>query len=210
MEVLDNLGVGDVVHCKGLNIEVAYITSNDGYAVEFYDSRGEYRNWKPEIDGGRVSLVGKEKANKAKYSMICKNGLREYHDPYTNRFIIPFEDVDYNASKAIIELISNGWALSAYYDGDEKFYTVFNIREDSNGWYPIGVRDSKCLLEEILKPKGYVYAPGTSIKAYMESEGIQKVVDLVLLEGCRSDGRTVCVRCDGKNLDFIVVHNAFE
>ncbi len=54
--------IGDVIACKGYQIKIAKILSQDTYFyqgepiydVEFQDGNGEYHHWKSNLDGGYV------------------------------------------------------------------------------------------------------------------------------------------------------------
>ena len=50
---------GDTIICHGVKATIAKITfqeywEGDGFYTEFTDTNGNYRNWKQEVDGGKV------------------------------------------------------------------------------------------------------------------------------------------------------------
>ena len=69
-EVMKNeLQVGDYIICKGNKVKVAEILAQDFYFcdyspersyidIEFTDSKGKYRHWKSNLDGGTLEYAG--------------------------------------------------------------------------------------------------------------------------------------------------------
>lgn len=58
-EYIFTLEPGDVIVCGDYRAEIKEIDfqeywSGHGFITEFYDTDGVYRNWKQEVDGGKV------------------------------------------------------------------------------------------------------------------------------------------------------------
>jgi len=59
-----DLRVGDIVHVQGITCTIKEIAWQEpwrwrnSYYLEFTDTKGVYRSWKQEFDGGYVELKG--------------------------------------------------------------------------------------------------------------------------------------------------------
>ena len=214
MGIVNKLGIGDKVTTKGNTHEIAWVlsTQNDS-AIEFIDSTGIKINWRPSNDGGMSQMVGAEAVEKVK-DAVHKNyrHMFKFYDPYTGRFIIPFEEVDYSISDCILYMLGHGWALSAYDDCGDKYYTVFSLRDDSSGWCLVNATSITFnILDRILKKKGYKYAPGIKLDYYKNNMEAQELVDYVLIEGYQNQykGISIGVIKEYDSLMFIGVKDAF-
>ena len=100
MVVKRPLAVGDSVKCRGERVTIGKILSQDAYHanlrpgekgisdyydIEFEDSKGNYRHWKSNIDGGIVILNSNAEklsrylsalSNTIEYLMSCNKNLR--------------------------------------------------------------------------------------------------------------------------------------
>ena len=100
MVVKRPLAVGDSVKCRGERVTIGKILSQDAYHanlrpgekgtsdyynIEFEDSKGNYRHWKSNIDGGIVILNSNTEklsrylsalSNTIDYLMYCSRNLR--------------------------------------------------------------------------------------------------------------------------------------
>ena len=100
MVVKRPLAVGDSVKCRGERVTIGKILSQDAYHanlrpgekgtsdyydIEFEDSKGNYRHWKSNIDGGIVILNSNTEklsrylsalSNTIEYLMSCNKNLR--------------------------------------------------------------------------------------------------------------------------------------
>lgn len=214
MGIVNSLGIGDKVTIGGNIHEIAWVlsTHNDS-AIEFMDSAGIKVHWRPSNDGGIAQRVGAETVEKVKDTVhkYCRH-MFKFYDHYTGRFIIPFEEVDYSISDCILYMLGHGWALSAYDDCGEKYYTVFSLRDDSSGWCHVNAMGVTFdILGRILKEKGYRYSPGVKLDYYKNSAEAQELVDYVLIKGYLNQykGISIAVLKEYDSLMFIGVKDAF-
>lgn len=91
------LAVGDVIFLGDGNIDIitniieADYCITDGkktaVRIEYLNTEGVSNRWVSDVDGGTVKLFDEECLKNLKSNI---NTLGEYYDPYTGRFIIPF------------------------------------------------------------------------------------------------------------------------
>ena len=80
------LEVGDIIYCKGIRAEIDRISYQEywdgyGFRTEFWDTKGNYRSWKQDLDGGFVlnySPVPPEVIEHVKEYFSDHNSLRNY------------------------------------------------------------------------------------------------------------------------------------
>lgn len=211
------LQVGDAIECKvgGSNIryKIAEILFQDCYNcdwdesrsyvdIEFKDEFGGYHHYKSHLDGGRV-LYKKE------------TFLAKYHDKHTGRFHVPFAEVDGNISSEMLSLMKVGYALSAYDNGDENVYTLFNLEQDSARYTKAIDKEIRETLYDLLHNNGCHFCTEMSVDQYFSNELYQNAFDKVLLNGTvRVKGVelwTIVLVCsaDGKNFEFIQAEDCF-
>ena len=212
-----NLEVGDSIECRvgraTLRYKIAEILSQDCYNcdwdesrsyvdIEFKDQHGGYHHYKSHLDGGRV-LYRKD------------TFLAKYHDKHTGRFYVPFTEVDSNISSEMLALMKVGYALSAYDNGDENVYTLFNLEHDCTRFSKVADKEIKETLYDLLHNNGCHFCTEMPVDKYFSNELYQNAFDKVLLNGTvRVRGVelwTVVLMCssDGKNFEFIQAEDCF-
>lgn len=130
--------------------------------------------------------------------------LGEYYDPYCGRFGVPMKEVNVEKTEVILSLLRNGYAMSAFEDGDGVLcYTIFSLKDDCQGYGKIDkCKDTLAKFEGTFNCK---YFTKVSFDNYNES--IQSLIDTVLLKSSlfenQVDGYSIVVVCDGDSFKFI-------
>lgn len=214
--ILDRkLEIGDIIECKGVVAEIGeiiysdYLKTGDKLSdvnIEFYDTHGNYRSWKSDVDGGKVSLyeVDKDKFLKILQSSIFSN----YYDPYTGRFYVPLKDINSNIDvlKTLLLLMNSfGYFLDLDKNGEEYSYTLFKPCNDSKGFRYID--SCKSILADACKNKGIKPFSSISYNDYISNSKAQEVIDEVLDE--YMGNWTICLRMVNKVFHFVEVRDVF-
>lgn len=130
--------------------------------------------------------------------------LGEYYDPYCGRFSIPMKDINVENTEVILELLRNGYAMSAYEnEGGMLCYTVFCLETDCGGYRDITICKEK--LSDIEKSFNCNYFTKVSFDNY--NKNAQNIIDTVLLKTSSFDEQvedySIVVVCDGNCFKFI-------
>ncbi|MGV3076483.1 hypothetical protein ACEE21_15520, partial [Clostridium baratii] len=109
-----------------------------------------------------------------------KKVLGYYYDPYCGRFGIPMKDVNSEKTEAILTLLRNGYAMTAYEDEDRNFfYTIFNLKDDSQGFGKI----DKCKDVLFKLESGFNCKYFTKVSFDNYNGSVQSLIDTVLWKG---------------------------
>lgn len=202
---------GDIIEYEGVRSIISSINyinycKTDGYisevSIEFIDTEGVCRNWVSDMDGGKVILCDSNLKS-------SKNLLSSYCDPYTGRYLIPYNSANVDVTLAILCLIENGYALTSYIDGGQKCYALYEIAEDCKNFQ--NVSNFKNRLKKICNTKGVTPFIKVSLDSYSNSELCQEVIDLILETSSPSysiEGHSLALISDRQNLKFIEVLDA--
>lgn len=220
-----DLEPGDSIASQGMRFEIKEILFQDCYNcewdesrsyvdIEFKDPNGGYHHCKSNLDGGQV--IWNRKTSVTLSSILSKlemSKIARYYDKGTGRFFIPFSEMSADLTDIALKLISKGYALSAYFNGYENVYTVFNLMYDCKGYRNISA--TKDILYAWLHDDcGCHYFTTMSIDEYFSNQMYQKAVDYVLLRYSLTqgtvDGYSIVMKSDGKNLIFVEARECFE
>ena len=215
MNIRKELAVGDSIKCKGVIATIKEIISQDAYisrddaskseiSIEFVDTKLNYRSWKSNIDGGTV-LYSSYKKNSV--SNALNKGLGEYYDNYTGRFIIPMNVLGLDMSIAILSLLENGFAMSAYDDGDVANYVLYDLVDDSKGFGKVS--KTKGLLTKLLSECGVTYFTRVSLEDYANNSKVQKAIDYVLDKSYTNSVDGYCISAIVED-DYLVLVEVLE
>lgn len=212
MNIERELQVGDSITSKGVKATIKEIISQDSHIpkgdsfvnayidIEFIDDKGNYRNWKSELDGGTIEY---KKSSNGILQKAINSPLGHYYDPYCGRFGIPIADVDGDKSEFILSLLENGYAMTAYENGGVEYYTIYNLEDDSQGFGKV----SKCKekLMHFQSQFGLRYFTKVPLEEYASNERAQKIIDYILTESAYLSNQV-----NGYSLALIVEESCFK
>lgn len=210
MIISRRLEVGDSITSNGVTAVIGEIISQDAYIpgrgsttapyinIEFVDEKGNYRNWKSEIDGGTISYMSSE------YRFKCS-----YYDPYCGWYNIPLEDVDGETSENILSLLENGFALCSHVLDEGMYYTIFDLNSHCKKY---GQLDRcKELLGNLLSRYSLNFFTEISLDDYTANDIAQTVIDEVLADSYTysNNGWRLALVFDKGYFKFVEVLDAF-
>lgn len=210
MKILRKLEVRDSITCKGVTVVIDKIISQDAYIpekgslvapyinIEFVDTKGKYRSWKSEIDGGSIDYTGSE------YRFKC-----DYYDPYCGWYNIPLDDIDEETTENILSLLDKGYALCTNVMDECMYYTIFDLHSHCRKYGQLDV----CMgvLEKLLSNYSLNVFTKISLDDYIANDIVQTVIDNVLADSYTysNNGWRLALVFDKGYFKFVEVLDAF-
>lgn len=210
MNILRKLEVGDAITSKGVTAVISKIISQDALIpekgslvapyinIEFVDTKGKYRSWKSESDGGSIDYTGSE------YRFKC-----DYYDPYCGWYNIPLDDVDGETTKNILSLLEKGFALCSHVMDESMYYTIFDLNSHCKKYGQLDV----CMgvLEKLLRRYSLNLFTKISLDDYITNSIVQIVIDEVLADSYTysNNGWRLALVFDKGYFKFVEVLDAF-
>ena len=124
--------VGDVIFLDDGNIDIisniidADYCTTDGkktaVRVEYVNTKGVSKRWVSDVDGGTVKLFDEECLKNLKSDI---NTLGKYYDPYTGRFVIPFNKM-YSVRGYVVMLLDKCSYGMSFCDGNFILFSLFD------------------------------------------------------------------------------------
>ena len=210
--LIRKLEVGDTIVCKGTKATVGEIIYQDAFIpasgvgsyieIEFKDIKGNYRNWKSEVDGGDIDYKDISAKRKA------MNGyLKSFYDINTGSFLVPFPRITENMIEEIISLLKNGFVMTCNTKNSILYYEICEVGVGCDSYGEI----SKCKEEYSEYLSRYSNKYFTEIPLNMFNFLNSTMVDNLLFKYSykifSKEGYSIALTCSEDSLKFVEIFN---